>query len=765
MDQRETVHTLLRALYAGSVRSPITSDEHMRELECNAPYTPPSDGVECRMNTVETGASIVKRVAHAIERIECVRSKNDVAFVVTHGGVIREMSRQIAGLLELNVNNMCMVGLGFHNGECRSFALSVDDVVKQASALFGDASAQFHLEKQTLRRFLSSDYTHRYVLLRHAESVNNALSSGKVAATLLSALRRPADSKVYQIDAIKDIGRAIARACDETSTKVRFFVSPMTRVLQTFACIAVPLERTFEVQVIPQLQEYRKTISDDIPWSRRTLKDLSLPFDDVQVNESLTLAPVLEYLKTPSGSTERKCSSQKPAMRFPTPPRLVKRDNQQFVTLINAIPDEEIEFNSLQAGPTTEFQERYPFMKSAFVNQILIDAPRDWHKNGSITKRYLGLYSAWTVEDPLPISGVPFYQFEYYSYTQGVVSIFKRSNISDALAILHASAVRVWNEQPFCGVTDMHVGITNRIGMLSQHTDAQEIDELEERMWTEKKVLQKFLSAWFARAFVLEFPPRQWVVVDSAPSPSVPNIVNPQLFTVLRSQREELTDEQCESYGVNKISTLDCVVVPDDVAEVHAKPVDPLLPIWKAYENILRQNLANVPYSINDASYDIGFDSSLMKDICVLLRNVSECILFLVRSTYDANADVPYIEWAMSYLKRYETMSQVSKMFTGRQLALGIDTDDCKRGGWCLITVKNELPKRVHIPTILQNAYIHYGLHKIVYPLPNGIEYNYTYKNGVYIILGGAVTFGTRRQAGAYKDTFASDGVAARATG
>ena len=106
------------------------------------------------------------------------------------------------------------------------------------------------------------------VLMRHAESVNNAtktVSGVFKEGALRRAYNDPKDSQVLMSradleDATKSTRKSL-RARQERGERTQFFVSPMRRTIQTFLTIADGTGD--DVRLLAQLQERRKTTSDD----------------------------------------------------------------------------------------------------------------------------------------------------------------------------------------------------------------------------------------------------------------------------------------------------------------------------------------------------------------------------------------------------------------------------------------------------------------------------------------------------------------------
>ena len=128
----------------------------------------------------------------------------------------------------------------------------------------------------------------KFVIIRHAESVNNALSTKNVGTAMLHTLKRVSlkngllssstdpsllDSEANLYD---EYGNCImTQILSVPVGTVKFFVSPMVRTLETYISITQGDSITYTPTVIPLLQERRKTVSDDLTDSDNATKLIS----------------------------------------------------------------------------------------------------------------------------------------------------------------------------------------------------------------------------------------------------------------------------------------------------------------------------------------------------------------------------------------------------------------------------------------------------------------------------------------------------------
>lgn len=146
----------------------------------------------------------------------------------------------------------------------------------------------------------------KFVIIRHAESVNNALSTKNVGTAMLHTLKRVSlkngllssatDPSLLDSEAnlYVEYGNCIMRQILELpADTVKFFVSPMVRTLETYISITQGDSITYKPTVIPLLQERRKTVSDDLTDSENATKLIS----QFSANNNHTAIQALEDVK------------------------------------------------------------------------------------------------------------------------------------------------------------------------------------------------------------------------------------------------------------------------------------------------------------------------------------------------------------------------------------------------------------------------------------------------------------------------------------
>lgn len=157
------------------------------------------------------------------------------------------------------------------------------------------------------------------VLMRHAESVNNAATTVRALPSGIGvggkdALQRAYnDSRDSQVlmsradleEAAKSIRESL-QARQRRGARTQFFVSPMRRTIQTFLTIA---DGTGDgVKLLAELQERRKTLSDDRVDSTKAIETLnSWVSSGAMVSEMEHYKSVLAQLSSQSLSDVRRC--------------------------------------------------------------------------------------------------------------------------------------------------------------------------------------------------------------------------------------------------------------------------------------------------------------------------------------------------------------------------------------------------------------------------------------------------------------------------
>ena len=244
------------------------------------------EGDECQWGAGynELPESVYNRVNYAMRRIQCaVQRSRKVPIVVAHGGVIKEFLRQW-GVGHVEPANLTVLGLRVAGARVEVSNLAPG---AESSAQAPGARGKTPLKREKIGEFLGNEKGMRFVLIRHAESVNNKVNSklsvrgvktpipkfsDVVRGIASGAVSNPRDSKLYDVEQTKMIGKKIHDAIDHH--KVQYFVSPMYRTLQTALAIACPTgeiatlashhKDTRELYVLQDLQEVRKSISDDV---------------------------------------------------------------------------------------------------------------------------------------------------------------------------------------------------------------------------------------------------------------------------------------------------------------------------------------------------------------------------------------------------------------------------------------------------------------------------------------------------------------------
>ena len=114
-----------------------------------------------------------------------------------------------------------------------------------------------------------TDAVRRLLLMRHAESMNNALKSRHIASALARQAQLPREQRYVDSQVLQDAPelmrrtQEIAQVLNAHGHRLHFFVSPMQRTMQTFLSVACGMGTRAPVTVVPELQEVRKTMSDD----------------------------------------------------------------------------------------------------------------------------------------------------------------------------------------------------------------------------------------------------------------------------------------------------------------------------------------------------------------------------------------------------------------------------------------------------------------------------------------------------------------------
>jgi broad specificity phosphatase PhoE len=109
----------------------------------------------------------------------------------------------------------------------------------------------------------------RLILMRHAESMNNALKSLHFTDAMAAQAKLPPKQRYVDSQVLKDAPmlmqrtQQIAQVLNAHGDRLHFFVSPMQRTMQTFLSVACGMAARAPVTVVPELQEVRKTMSDD----------------------------------------------------------------------------------------------------------------------------------------------------------------------------------------------------------------------------------------------------------------------------------------------------------------------------------------------------------------------------------------------------------------------------------------------------------------------------------------------------------------------
>ena len=286
-------------------------DDAIRELvhtllyRClTAPYTPPPEsGEPCALLMTETAESVRARVKYAINKIVC-HANGRIPFVIAHGGTIREFARQW-GIGNTKMQNMGMIGIVVKDGKPEAFNLVVPLLQRQATRVANHEAVVAQrskpnrtLESQNLSDFLArfsepqESNRHVFVLMRHALSSNNFLSSSpkklrqegieptgsKYALALSKTVPMLGqDAKLMMTEEEKNKGKNVGSVCKRYATKLQFFVSPMLRTLQTFALIAHGMEDS-ENRLLPHTPS---SFFRPFKPRFRELCDLDLPGDPI----------------------------------------------------------------------------------------------------------------------------------------------------------------------------------------------------------------------------------------------------------------------------------------------------------------------------------------------------------------------------------------------------------------------------------------------------------------------------------------------------
>ena len=417
-------------------------------------YVPPGGGQPCGLTMTETADSVKARVKYAINKVVC-DSGGRIPFVIAHGGIIREFARQW-GVVNTKMKNMGMLGIVVRRdgSSVQAFNLTVHSpnrVLKRQNVVVLDQSQEpLQLEDKDLKNFLkkhTTPKTHKgsktswvFVLMRHAISANNALKGKRFFQALMKTVPKGgADPQLMLQDDEEATGQAVAEACGSFGASIRFFVSPMIRTLQTFALIAaamkpespssveVPQESDGAFDIIEELQEVRKSISDDM------IKGRQLELDDIIPSTHPVSVGILHYVKNDEAHTERKCAlfSSPNTLTFEPLECVAYTDLDGVLTSILQAIDKESKF-ALAVNTITrrvkEEENHIPEPIQRNIEDIIKDVEREGQSDVSLLLDLMNYSCRHYVGFPCPVDAT---KLQLCMYSQGGIHVlhkYKRDN-------------------------------------------------------------------------------------------------------------------------------------------------------------------------------------------------------------------------------------------------------------------------------------------------------------------------------------------------